>query len=103
MPMPHPNVYGPRGSECSAQRPGLGVGSLPNGRATADLRIAGPDFRNELGWGGPPAAHVEQVGLDLVEAAGSAVRHQEHGDTLSRHVPIPPRADASHPTTTGGH
>ena len=101
MPMPHPHVdYEPL-----IQRPlhtgGLRLGEPPYGRAAADSRVPLSDLLHELGGSRSPTPHVLQVRLDLVEACRAAVRHQQHGDSLSRHAPTPPPPAGPLPASRG--
>src|SRR5207248_5849475 len=96
MPVTHADAHG----EAVAQQPldtsRLRLRELANRRAAADPGVARLDLRHELRAHRPAAAHVEEIGLDVVQAVRSAVRHEEYGDglRLSRHAPTPPRPAA---------
>src|SRR5437867_11641605 len=77
LPVAHPHVDGKPRAEPPPHGSGLRLGELANRRAAADAGVARRDLREELGRDGAPAAHVEQVRLDLVEARRSAVRSEE--------------------------
>ena len=100
VPVPHPDVD--RDANLAGEGRALRLGDREDRRAAADHLVAVSDLGDQLRAGGPPAAHVQEVGLHIGEGARAPIGHQQHRE-LSHREPAPPPPAPPRPASPAAH